>query len=343
VRVGGATYVVFPPFPAIVAAPLVALRGASTTGFAWLGVAAWGIGAWSWSRIADGEGLDAEARRWLVAAMAFASPLFFVTLRADRVWFFAQGIAFACASLAFLAARARRHLLAGIAIGAALLSRQLSIFHAPILIAIAALPDATAARIDRAKIAAAATLFVPVAISVALLLAYDRWRFGSAFDTGYAHLEIPDGPLKARVDAHGLWSAHYVPTNALYLIFQGFHAELSGPSMARVSGIDALGTGIVTASPWLVLMFFAPLRRSTVACGVLIVAMTTLMLFFHANGYTQANTQRFTLDWLPAALWILVCTLRREHLPIFKLLVAWGIVLNVATVAILALTRHAPG
>jgi hypothetical protein len=45
------------------------------------------------------------------------------------------------------------------------------------------------------------------------------------------------------------------------------------------------------------------------------------------------------LDWLPAALLMLAPVLTLWRLEMFRLLVAWGVVLNVATVVVLALTK----
>jgi hypothetical protein len=88
-------------------------------------------------------------------------------------------------------------------------------------------------------------------------------------------------------------------------------------------------------------MFYTPRDRMILLCGGMIVCFAGALLFYHSNGFSQYNTQRYTLDWLPAALLMLAAGLRREHLPVLRLLVVWGMALNVATVVILALT-HAP-
>ena len=130
-----------------------------------------------------------------------------------------------------------------------------------------------------------------------------------------------------------------MPYNLIYLLFQGFHAEFAPPQRVSITGLDPGGTSILAASPWLLFLFFTPARRLTVACGLLILGLASALLFYHSNGFSQYNTQRYALDWLPAALLMLALALRREHLPVLKLLVAWGIALNVATVAILALSH----
>ena len=107
----------------------------------------------------------------------------------------------------------------------------------------------------------------------------------------------------------------------------------------EVSGLDPAGTSILAASPWLLFLFFTPLRRDTLLCGLVVVGLAAVLLFYHSNGFSQYNTQRYALDWLPAALVMLAAGLRREHLPMLRLLVGWGVALNAATVMVLALTR----
>jgi hypothetical protein len=69
------------------------------------------------------------------------------------------------------------------------------------------------------------------------------------------------------------------------------------------------------------------------------LGLTIFMLFYHSNGYSQYNTQRYMLDWLPAVLVLIVPVLTAARMEWFRLLVAWGVALNLATVAVLALTK----
>ena len=101
---------------------------------------------------------------------------------------------------------------------------------------------------------------------------------------------------------------------------------------------DAGGTGILAASPWLIFLFFTPLRRVFVLCAALVTIFTVVLLFYHSNGFAQYNTQRYALDWIPAALLMLIGAVRQRDAIEFRLLVLGGLALNVATVFVLANT-----
>jgi hypothetical protein len=341
---GGHVYVVFPPLPGVIAMPLVALFGTETRGFIALGLLASAAGLVLWWRSLQRLEVHRDLRVWLVAALGFASPVYYVTLRSEGVWFFAQALAFAFLAAAIERCLAGRLVASGLALAAALLCRQMSVFYAPLLL-ILALPSAEPlVRIDRHRLGMALSLAVPVAAAVLCYLAYNAWRFGDPFESGYRYIVFtdPNGMLKNRWDGHGLWSIVYVPYNLVYLLLQGFHAEFAPPDGLRITGLDPGGTSILAASPWLLFLFFTPLRRTTVMAALLVLGFALALLFYHSNGFSQYNTQRYALDWMPAALLMLAAGLRLDHLPMLRLLVTWGIVLNVATVAVLALT-HAAG
>ena len=104
----GATYVIFPPAPGVIAMPFVAAFGVGFAGFIALGLALAGVAGWCWWRIARKADIGADARVWFLAAVLLGSPVFYLLTRADRIWFFAQIVAFALVSAAIWAALARR-------------------------------------------------------------------------------------------------------------------------------------------------------------------------------------------------------------------------------------------
>jgi hypothetical protein len=338
----GKTYIVFPPFPAVLAMPLVAIFGITTKGFIAIAIVLWALSLAVWNRILKTYELDTDRRLWLLAAIGFAGPLYYVTLRGDGVWFFAQSVAFLFVSLAIHEVVAGRRLVtAGLALGCALLSRQMSIFYAPLLLVLAFDPKEPLFRITMARIGMAFRLGLPIIAALIVYLAYNYWRFGNPFDSGYNFIAFSaDGSmLGERVATYGLWNKAYVLYNLFYFFVQGFHAEFAPPMKVALSGMDNGGSAVLAASPWLLLLFFAQPRRVEMIGLLLIVGFTAVLMFYHSNGFTQYNVQRYVLDWLPAALLMLAPVLTRSRLEIFRLLVAWGVMLNVATVVVLALTK----
>lgn len=341
----GKTYIVFPPFPALFALPLVWFNGIQTAGFGAMSIALWAGSLFVWDRLFRHLAVEAPSRLWLLLAIGFASPLFYVTIRADGVWFFAQSVAFFFVTLALHEVLVRRNLAtAGLAIGAALLSRQFSIFYAPLLFLLWMKPGEPVFVLDRQRIAAAVKLAVPILAALVCYFAYNYWRFGDPLETGYRYIIFEgqgggDTTLGSRVGQYGLWNGAYVVYNLFYFFFQGFHAEFASPQNLVLKGLDPGGSSFLGASPWLLLAFFAKRDLRTFVAAAMMVGFTAVLLFYHSNGFSQYNVQRYALDWLPAALIVMAPALTAQRLEWFRLLVAWGIVLNILTVAVLALTK----
>jgi hypothetical protein len=340
----GRTYVVFPPFPGLAALPLVAIGGATTFGFIPLTLLCFLISLLIWFRVFRQLGVSSPTWFWLLLAVGFSSPLLFVTIRRDGIWFFAQAIAFLMTSLAIHEALAGRLVSAGVAISCAFLSRQMNIFYVPLLLVFSLQPNTPLWSTTMPdKIKKAIKLGIPVAAAVGIYLLYNQARFGSLLETGYVYIDYPPGVLKERLDAHGLWSLSYLPFNLYHALVQGFHARFEGPGNMDLVGIDRFGTAFLVASPWLAMLFFTPINRRTVFSGLLVAGLVTAMLFYHSNGYTQYNVQRYMLDWLPAALVMLGYAVQRHSTPLFPMAVLWGMGLNAVTIATMVMVRQGIG
>ena len=352
----GRTYIVFPPFPGVVAMPLVALNGVQTTGFMLIGLLGYVLTLLLWQRIFRFFEVTRDVQAWLLIAIAFASPLYFIALRADSVWFFAQIVGFPLVTLAIHEALYGRLVTSGIALGCALLCRQLMVFYAPLLLLIAIGPRAPLFRMDwhdvRERFGWVLQIGAPVAVGLAGYFAYNYWRFGDPLETGYGYIFYDTGPdpvteetdlLSRRVADHGVWSSAYVVFNAAYLLVQGFDILFDPVKQTVITGLDNAGTNILSASPWLLFLAFTPWRRFAFFCLLMILGFGGLLLFYHSNGFSQFNTQRYTMDWMPAALLMLAMAREKlaQHRDVLALLVLWGMALNVVMLGVLGLTEGA--
>jgi 4-amino-4-deoxy-L-arabinose transferase-like glycosyltransferase len=343
-RFEGRQYVIFPPFPAVLTMPFVALFGTGFSGFIFFGAALFAASVVLWSRILRRlqGGLGAPALL-LLAGIGFASPLYFVTIRADGVWFLAQSVGFFLISLSLWLALSGRGLIwAGLALGLAFLSRQMSILYLPFLFALVLADDEPLISFRREHFARALKLGLPVLGAVLIYLYYNYVRFGGPTNTGYGFMEKPEGGLailNLRINESGLFSPDFLLFNLTYLFAQGFDLAFGGPDLLTPEGMDWAGTSLLAASPFVLFAFFAPGKRVVWVGLATIAAMVVPMLFYHSNGFTQFNVQRYTLDWLPILFIILAMTLRARKLEGFGLFVVVGIGLNVATMAVLALIQ----
>lgn len=340
---GGKTFIIFPPLPALVAMPFVAVFGFKAfSGFILLGIASAVASLFVWRSIFRALDLDSATARWFLVAIALGSPLYQVVLRSDGVWFFAQSIGFLLVSLSLWAGvvRASLPLACGFA-ALAFLCRQMAIFYPLFLLALT-WPRQTSfvdgiRRQSRPVLLAA----IPVLAALALYFIYNWVRFGNPLDTGYSYIANP-GPqsfIGKRIADIGLFSKEYLTFNAIYLLFQGPHFEFAEPVLTRISGFDKIGVALPIASPWLLLALH--LRRDwTMATGLAVIGIIAgLTLFYHSNGASQINTQRYALDWLPILLVLMARSARHPAFAALPALVAWACVSNAAVVGLVAYYR----
>lgn len=337
-------YVMFPPVPAVIAMPFVALFGVDFGGFVALSIIAGAITLILWWRTFAALDTDKITATWLLLALAFATPLYFVTIRGDGVWFFAQsiGLLFITAAI-HQVVRGGSLVLAGVCVGLAFLCRQMSLFYLPFLFALALAPGEPLIFFSKTHIARVLKLGLPVAAAVLVYMAYNYARFGAPLETGYQYMMAPEewSMINHRLAEFGLFSSEYLFFNVVYFFLQGFHLEFGGDAMLTPLGLDPAGTSLLAASPFVLLAFFTPLRRPVligIACALVIAVPT---LWYHSNGFSQYNAQRYVLDWLPILFYMLALAVARYETPVFGLLVVYGMGLNLAAMALLALVQTA--
>ncbi|MET0313709.1 MAG: hypothetical protein ABW275_04890 [Hansschlegelia sp.] len=345
-------YVIFPPVPALVATPLVALFGPDAKGFLPIAAALTALTALAWWMITGRLGLARGARFWATLAFIFGTPAIYVALRGDGVWYFAQGVALVLVSFAILAALDRRLLLAGVLIGLAFLSRQMAIFLMPFLFALSRPKGVSLFALDRDAVADGLKLGLPIVVAIGAYCAYNFARFGAPFETGYAYIanfpaEDTRGFITWRILDYGLFSAKYLVFNLAHMFLQGFHMEFSGKYMTEVVRMDPMGSSILAASPFVLFAFFArPSARLFVGLAVIALVLG-ITLFYHSNGYSQQNVQRYALDWLPVLYVLLLPAFAADadasgdRLKMFKLLVTYAIGLNAVAFGVVAITKGA--
>lgn len=345
----GRTYIIFPPAPAAVALPFVALSGdgAEFHQFMPISLALLLAIAFIWQRLFSAAGSDQTKTLILLLALVFATPLYYVVLRGDRVWFFAQLVGFFFVSMALWASIERRNAwLAGAMIGLAFLSRQMTILYAPFLFALMIPDDEPLFRVNRERIVRALKLGTPVLAAVAVYCAYNFARFGAPLDTGYAYIAAgvapgEDNVISLRIKDLGLFAQDYFLFNFVHMFVQGLHIEFGGPYVTRITGVDSFGTSILAASPFLLLLVFVERHRLAVIGLLTAAAICAITLFYHSNGFTQYNAQRYALDWLPIAMLLLAPSVRREWRAVLAVLVGYAMLLNLATMAALKVSGTA--
>jgi len=337
----GQNYVIFPPMPGVIALPFVALFGVHFHHFLPLTILAFALTGFLWFRIAAAQTAGSrDLTTLIVMLVAFASPLLFVTLRGDHVWFYAQswGFLFSTAALYFAMIR-KNAVLAGLFIALAFLSRQMTILYLPFLY-VMLLDEATPwFRIDFKAILRVGRLMAFPIIAVAIYFAYNDARFGSPLETGYTYIFANDhGPtmgfIAHRVHDIGLFSRAYLLFNFVYMFIAGPHVQFANEYLTQMGGFDANGASPFLVTPALLFAFLARWDRAfwfgLATCAVILV----LTLLYHSNGYSQYSAQRYALDWLPVLMIFVARGVKAEFVPPLSLMTLYSIGVTLAMIVI---------
>jgi hypothetical protein len=328
----------FPPFPAVVMMPFVALIGFHIHDV----VLTLLFGALSalllllWLDRMASEGLidhNRIDRLWIVALFAFGTVAWYCAIR-GAVWFTAltMGVTLHFAYL-IAAERARRPLLAGALLALGVATRTPLLFGAIFLPLEALFPDGRwlggRGRDGlRDAVRALALYAAPLAL-MGLTLAWYNWaRWQNPLEFG--HFYLLEG-TRAPTRDFGLFSFHFLNHNLSAALTNLPKFSVHAPFVQ----ITRHGLGILASTPALLAMFGTPSRHpAAVAAGavdasghpsdsavrkrtltrhlvIAVIAIATPALFYQNDGWQQFG-YRFALDFWPALIGVFA--LRVGHL-----------------------------
>ncbi len=334
VAYAGRLYLYWPPFPAVLVAPLVALFGPGVSDVVYTAV----LGAFTVAQVAallgalDRSGvapLTPERRAILVAAVAFGSTLL-ILAPAGRVWFTGQLVGWGCTLLAAIAALAVRgkagYFLTGLALGCAAATR-LSLLFTGLWLAYYLLRRDWRLPAGQ-RLARAAWGLAPVAAILLLLGWYNSARFGNPLELGLDWHNMGAG-FREDYARYGPFNLHYLPTN-LYYQFVAY------PLLAtRDWRTVAMGGGLFWMTPVLLGAPYAIWQRRrdplvwalALTCVLVYVPIGLLM----GTGFAQYGP-RYLLDLMVPLLVLTALGVRRWRLDILQALLvvscltyAWGV------------------
>ncbi len=314
-RVGDRFYVSFPPFPAVVMLPFVALHGyqfndtSFTVFFGALNILLFFLLLERLSRSGDSPRSRKE-NLFLALMMGFGTVHFWACLRGE-VWFTAQtmGVTLTCLYLLF-AHQARRPFLAGLMLACASLTRTPLAFAFVFFLFELLFPDGRFDRdvlgVRRRETLKKGLLFAAPLLVFAAVMMWLNWtRFGSPLEFGHSHLW--NNRVNAWVDNFGLFHPHYLQQNlkAAFLALPTFSARPLN------IGFDGHGMSIFLTTPLFLLLLW-PRRRARLSralwASVVVVALPAL--FYQNDGYFQFG-YRFSLDWTPFLFLLLAIGARK--------------------------------
>jgi len=256
---------------------------------------------------------------WLVAALAFGSVLFFSAVQ-GKVWFTAHVLGVALALVyAWASIEAKRPLVAGLALGAAALTRTPMAFMFPLFL-LELWRVTPSPRTWRALARPVLVFAAPVVVFAIAGMIYNQIRFGSPTEFGHSYLDVRQ---QAQIEQYGLASYKYLARN-LAVAFTLLPELLPRAPWVQISGH---GLAMWVTTPVLLLVLWprerAAIHRTlwiTVAC----VALPSLV--YQNSGWVQFG-YRFSLDYL-VFLILLLAVGGRPLGRIPQALIAVGIAVN---------------
>lgn len=283
-------YVSFPPGPALMLLPVVAIFHDRTPDVLVTCVFAALIPALLLVFL-DRERGRTRDNLWIVAAWAVASPAIWLGSH-GRVWFTAQ-ICGALALVAYLDAawNARRPAWAGIWLALAIACRPIN--HLPAVIVFAWMWWTHARRPS-----AAIRFAIPLIVGAVAMMTLNWLRFADPFEFGHRFLDVR---WQARIQETGLFSTAYLGRNLRCLLTLLPQVQ-GGLPWLRVS---IHGVAIWLSSPWIVGLAWARERFVGRAALLVAAAASAIPSLLYQNSGQVQYSYRFAADWLPLVLVVL--------------------------------------
>jgi hypothetical protein len=314
IRRGSKVYAPFPPVPAVLLVPAVAIWGEATDqGRIGQSVAALAVAVF----VAGLRRLGtSRAHRWFCGtALAFGSILW-PSAAIGTTWFFAQVVVVLAATwLVWELAGDARPATIGAAIVAAWLTRLNLIAAIPVLGVLIwrRHPGVRPLLIFGAVNAAGAVAYA----------AYNYLRFGDPFQTGYGLLSM--AVVNAEAAARwGSFNVRFVPEH-LYTMFLRMPEFVREPPFLKPS---PWGMSLLLTSPVVLrLLFPARGRRGWVLWAALASSLALPMMLFFSTGWVQFG-YRYSLDWWPFVLVLLALALPSPARPIDYVLLVLSVAAN---------------
>lgn len=325
----GRWYVPFPPLPAILLLPWVALTGqeqVNAIAFSLLLGAANVMLTYLVLAAASTQGysqLKQSSNLWLTVFFALGTMHWTMTLQ-GTVWFLAQIATYMFVALAvYLVLQNQHPLLVGLMLGLAMLGRPHVAFTGLLLLAIVWQKKKRLSNL----LYHAVLIGLPMFIAVALLLVYNQARFDNWRDFGYQQQNIVS-ELADDLETYGQFNIHFIPRNARAMLWATpqYDESLAGwwP--------DKWGMSLFLTIPPLVYLFGLWPRHEVIWLMIgawLTIALTLVpLLTYYNTGWWQFG-YRFALDFMMPLWLLLAISWRQENLPkLFMALILLSIVIN---------------
>jgi hypothetical protein len=304
----GKHYVSFPPFPAVLLLPAVALAGGAEhvrdgQFFALLTGIAPALLFLALDALARAGRTDRSERENVALALLFAfGTVYWFSAVQGTVWFAAHVVGAALAALYLLASIGAAHpMIAGLALGLGFATRPPLGFAFPLFVFEALRanqrgrdegnPGLRLADVELRAFARTFTLFaLPAAAVLAGLLLHNHARFGDPFEFGHGLLTVA---WRTRIERWGLFSYHYLGRNLAVLLTSLPYTRVEGAPLQ----INGHGLALWVTTPIYAWALWPRRTSATFHATALTAGLVALpSLLYQNSGWLQFG-YRFSNDF----------------------------------------------
>ena len=259
---------------------------------------------------------------WLVATLAFGSVLFFSAVQ-GKVWYTAHVVGVVLALVyAWASIEAKRPIVAGLALGAAALTRPTMAFMFPLFLfeAYRMVPGGSVRARWRELRRPLLKFAAPVVAFAIAGMIYNLVRFGSPTEFGHTYLDVRQ---QTQMEQWGLASYHYLGRN-LAVAFTLLPEWLGRAPWIQINGH---GLALWFTTPLLVYVVWPrdrPALHRPLWISIALVALPSLL--YQNSGWVQFG-YRFSLDYM-VFLVMLIAIGGRPLGRVARTLIVFGIVVN---------------
>ena len=319
----GNFYVVYPPMPAVLLLPFVAVFGTSfDQGLMSVFLASLCIAA-TWFMLKK-TGVNGNKAVWLTALFGFGTCFWFIA-SVGSSWYIEHVVAVLFLTLAIILALYKKSpFLTGLLLGFAFLSRLPVILSFPFFLFLFFEQKGT----WKSSLRVAAFFFIGLGILVGVYELYNFGRWGVLSDLGYT---LIPGIQQDPYFSEGIFNLSYIPRHIYAIFFQGPILLNSFPYFEP----NWMGLGLFFTTPAFIYIFKGPWSKLSKYAAFAVVCILPILITHGTVGFTQFG-YRFGLDFTPFLI-LLAAKGMRENLGWEeKILIILSILINLwGTVAII--------
>ena len=313
-------YVVYPPMPAALLVPFVAVFGTNfDQSLMSIGLASIGV-ALTWLMLKK-TGVKGSKLLWLVALFGFGTCFWF-TASVGSSWYIEHisSILFLTSAI-ILALHKKNNFLVGLMLGFSALSRLPTVLAFPFFLLLLYHKNSS----WKPQLKQAALFFAGLAIPIGLNALYNFARYGSFLDVGY--YMIP-GIQQDPYFQMGIFNLSYIPRHIYAILFQGPILLDTFPYFKP----SWMGLGLFFTTPAFIYIFKGPWTSLSKKAALAVLCILPILITHGTVGFTQFG-YRFSLDFTPFLLLLTAKGMRdklgwsEKTLIIISILInLWGIV-----------------